>query len=180
MACGIGSGLQAPLVARPPADSERHAVAAGLRSADAVTLRRSQIVLARARGEPAPARARALGCSEQAVRTALHACNREGVAALQAGSARPHTVHAACDGEGTARLRTLGHRAPRDCGPATSVWPLAVLAETAEREGLTATPITGETVRATLARVGLRWRRAKGWIPRPDPAYTPKTGAATA
>ena len=34
-----------------------------------------------------------------------------------------------------------------------------------------------ETVRATLARLGIRWRRAKHWITSPDPAYAPKNSA---
>ena len=149
------------------------------RLAGAVGARRSQIVLASTRGEHAPAIARALGCSEQTVRNALHAFNRDGMAALQEGSSRPHTVQAAFDAEGTARLRTLVHRSPREFGHPTSVWTLALLAETAYREGLTATRITGETVRATLTRLGIRWRRAKGWITSPDPAYTQKNSGAT-
>jgi hypothetical protein len=32
-------------------------------------------------------------------------------------------------------------------------------------------------VRATLARRGVRWRRAKTWITRPDPAYAHKQRA---
>ena len=48
-------------------------MAAGLRSADAFTLRRCQIVLASARGERAPAIARGLGCSDQTVRNAIRA-----------------------------------------------------------------------------------------------------------
>jgi hypothetical protein len=43
--------MQAPLFVRPPTEEERPALAAGLRSADACTVRRGQIVLARARGE---------------------------------------------------------------------------------------------------------------------------------
>jgi hypothetical protein len=47
--------MQPPLFVRPPTESEQQALAAGLRSADAFTLRRCQIVLASARGERAPA-----------------------------------------------------------------------------------------------------------------------------
>ncbi len=42
-------------------------------------------------------------------------------------------------------------------------------------EGITATGVSDETVRATLARCGVRWRRAKGWITSPDPAYAKKS-----
>jgi transposase len=170
--------MQAPLFVRPPTEQEQQALAAGLRSADAFVLRRCQMVLASARGAHAPAIARSLGCSEQTVRNAVHAFDARGVAALGEGSSRPHTIHAAFDATGTERLRALLHRSPREFGHATSLWTLELLAQTAYDEGLTARRVTGETVRATLARLGLRWRRAKGWITSPDPAYTQKKGAA--
>ena len=172
--------MRAPLFVRPPTEEERQTLAAGLRSADAFTLRRCQIVLASARGERAAAMARSLGCSDQTVRNAIRAFDRDGVAALVAGSSRPQTIHAAFDAAGVEGLRALLHRSPRACGHATSVWTLDLLAETAHRHGLTATRITGETVRATLARHGIRWRRAKDWITSPDPAYTQKNSGATA
>lgn len=172
--------MQAPLFVRPPSEEEEQALAAGLRSADAFVLRRCQIILASARGERAAAIARAVGCSDQTVRNAIHAFAEGGVGALQAGSSRPHTSHAAFDAAGAERLRALLHRSPREFGHPTSVWTLALLAETAEREGLTARRVTGETIRATLARLGINWRRAKGWITSPDPAYTPKNSAAIA
>jgi len=74
----------------------------------------------------------------------------------------------------------LLHRAPREFGHATSVWTLELAAETAFAEGITATRVSDETVRATMARLGIRWRRAKHWITSPDPAYAQKNGAATA
>jgi len=154
-------------------------LAAGLRSADAFTLRRSQIVLASARGERAPAIARALGCSDQTVRNAIRAFDARGVAALHEGSSRPHTVHPAFDAAGTERLRGLLHRSPRAFNHPTSVWTLALAAEVAFTEGITATRVSDETVRATLERLGLRWQRAKHWITSPDPAYAPKNGGAT-
>ena len=174
------SFMQAPLLVRPPTEEERQALAAGLRSADAFTLRRCQIVLASARGERVPAIARSLGCGEQTVRNALHAFTRDGVASLSEGSSRPHTVQTAFDAAGAERLRALLHRSPRDFGQPTSVWTLEVAAEVAFAEGLTATRVSDETVRATLARLGIRWRRAKTWITSPDPAYAQKNGVATA
>lgn len=171
--------MQAPRFVRPPTESERQALAAGLRSADAFTLRRSQIVLASARGERAPTIARALGCSDQTVRNAIGAFDREGVVALTEGSSRPHTVHPAFDAAAAERLRALLHRSPRDFGHPTGVWTLELAAETAYAEGLTATRVSDETVRATLARFGLRWRRAKAWITSPDPAYAQKNSGVT-
>lgn len=172
--------MRPPCFVRPPTDEEQQALAAGLRSADAFTLRRCQIVLASARGERAPAIAHSLGCSDQTVRNAIHAFARDGVAALRAGSSRPHTIHAAFDAAGADRLRALLQRSPRDFGHPTSVWTLELAAETAFAAGLTATRVSDETVRATLARLGIRWRRAKHWITSPDPAYAKKNGAAIA
>ena len=171
--------MQTPRFVRPPTEEERQALAAGLRSADAFTMRRSQIVLAGARGERAPAIARALGCTDQTVRNAIRAFDERGVAALVAGSSRPHTLHVAFDAAGAARLRALLHRSPREFGHPTSVWTLELAAEAAYAEGLTATRVSDETVRATLARLGIRWRRAKDWITSPDPAYAQKNSAAT-
>lgn len=165
---------------RPPTEEERQAVAAGLRSGDAFTLRRCQIVRASARGERVPVIARALGCGEQTVRNAIRAFDARGVAALVTGSSRPHTIPAAFDANGAERLRALLHRAPRDFGHPTSVWTLELAADMAYAAGLTATRVSDETVRATLARLGIRWRRAKDWITSPDPAYAQKKRAATA
>jgi transposase len=150
--------MQAPLFVRPPTEEEEQALAVGLRSADAFTLRRCQIVRASARGEHVPAIARALGCSDQTVRDAIHAF----------------------DAAGGERLRDLLHRSPREFGHDTSLWTLEMVAETAHAEGLTATCVSGETVRTTLARLGIRWRRAKDWITSPDPAYARKKARATA
>jgi transposase len=171
--------MQAPLFVRPPTESEQQALAAGLRSADAFTLRRCQIVRASARGDHAPAIARALGCSDQTVRNAIRAFDAWGAAALTAGSSRPHTIRAAFDAEAAERLRAMLHRSPRDFGHPTGVWTLELAAETAYAEGIATTRVSDETVRATLARLGIRWRRAKAWITSPDPAYAQKNSAAT-
>jgi transposase len=172
--------MQAPLCVRPLTDAERQAVEAGLRSSQAFTLRRCQILLASARGEHTPAIAAALGCSDQTVRGAIHAFDRAGVAALTPGSKRPHTLRPAFDATAADRLRDLLHRSPRDFGHPTSLWTLELAAETAAAEGLTTARVSGETVRATLARLGIGWKRAKRWITSPDPAYARKKGCATA
>ena len=171
--------MQAPLLVRPPTDEERRALAAGLRSADAFAVRRCQIVLASARGEHAPAIARTLGCSEQAVRNALHAFDRDGTAAWTRASSRPHTATSAFDVRATDRLLALLRRSPREFGHPTSLWTLELAAEVAHAEGITPTRLSRETVRTALLRRQVRWRRAKRWISSPDPAYAQKNGAAT-
>jgi transposase len=171
--------MQAPLLVRPLTDAERQALEAGLRSPRAFTLRRCQIVLASARGEHTPAIAAVLGCSDQTVRDAIHAFDRTGVGSLTPGSKRPRTLRPAFDAEAADRLRALLHRSPRDFGHPTSLWTLELAAETAQAEGLIPTRVTGETIRATLARLGIGWKRAKTWITSPDPAYGRKKARAT-
>jgi hypothetical protein len=56
---------------------------------------------------------------------------------------------------------------------------LALAATTAYAEGLTARPVSGEAIRRALARLGVRWQRAKHWITSPDPAYIRKKNGAT-
>jgi transposase len=165
---------------RPLTDAERDAVEQGLRSSNAYTLRRSQIVAASARGEHIPRIARHLSCDEQTARNAIHAFNRAGAAALIKRSCAVHSEQVAFTPAAAERLRTLLHRSPRDFGHKTSLWTLDLAAEEAHRQGLTQTRVTGETVRATLVRLGVRWLRAKRWITSPDPAYARKKGGATA
>jgi len=172
--------MKAPLFVRPLTAAEHSHLTKGLRSPDAFTLRRCQILLASARGEHASGIARHLGCSEQGVRNAIAAFNRDGLAALARRSSRPKTVRPAFDAAGAERLRAPLHRSPREFGHPTSLWTLEVAAEAAFAEGLTASRVGDETIRATLARVGIRWRRAKAWITSPDPAYAQENGAATA
>ena len=172
--------MKAPLFVRPLTDADHEALTRGLRAADAFTLRRSQILLASARGEHARHIGRQLGCSDQAVRNAIRAFNHRGVAALTRRSSRPHTIRAAFTAAGAEGLRDLLHRSPREFGQHTSVWTLPLAAEVSASEGLTRGPVTGETVRATLQRLGVRWQRANHWLCSPDPAYARKKGAATA
>ena len=172
--------MREPIFLRPISDDERQALEEGLRSSDAFVLRRCQILLASDRGERAPRIARALGCNDQTVRNAIHAFNDAGLKeALDKGSSRPRTIHAAFDGGRAERPRELLHRNPREFGKPTGLRTLGMAAEASLEEGTTEGRVTGETVRATLARMGVRWLRAKRWISSPDPGYARKKGAAT-
>ena len=71
------------------------------------------------------------------------------------------------------------HQSPRNFGKPTSLWTLPLAAEVSFDQGITATRVSGETIRATLARLGIRWRRAKQWITSPDPEYSRKKVLAT-
>jgi transposase len=172
--------MRPPIHVRPLTDAEREQVGAALRSSDAFTLRRAQIVLASARGEQVPLIARNLGCGEQTVRNAIHAFTRTGAASRWPGSTRPHTIRSAFDLAGAERLRALLHRSPRTFGKPTSLWTLDLAAEVSFEQGLTAERVSDETIRMTLKRLGIGWKRAKQWITSPDPAYARKKVPATA
>jgi len=172
--------MRPPIYVRRLTDAERGAVKAGLRSSDSFTLRRCQIVQASADRIPVPQIARGLGCNEQTVRNAVHTFNAQGTAALTPGSSVAHTIHRALDGAAAERLRDLLHRSPRDFGYDTSLWTLDLAAKEAFRQGMTDHAVPGETIRATLVRLGVRWLRAKNWITSPDPEYLRKKGDATA
>jgi hypothetical protein len=61
----------------------------------------------------------------------------------------------------------------------SSLWTLKDAAEVSFEEGLTNERVSGETIRATLSRLGVRWERAKRWIESPDPEYARKKGRET-
>jgi transposase len=165
---------KAPLFVRPLTDAEREALEAALRSSDAFVLRRAQILLASARGEQAGTIAATVGFSGQAVRQVIHAFHREGLGVLQRQPTTPHTLAYCFDTPAAERLREILHQSPRSYGKETSLWTLELAADVACEQGLTAWRVSDETVRATLARMGVRWQRAKQWIRRPDPEYARK------
>jgi transposase len=154
---------------------EQQSLCTGLRSSDAFVLRRSQILLASARGETVPKIAKALSCDEQTVRHAIHAFNQQGFSALKAGSSRPHHLVTVLREDVTAEMfKTVLHRPPRDFGFETSLWTLDLLVKQGVRLGWMARPVSIETMRQTLSRLGINWKRAKHWITSPDPLYQQK------
>jgi len=171
--------MKPPLYVRPLTDAERETLKAGLRSTDAFTLRRSQVLLASARGRRPQQIADELGCASQTVRNAIKAFNDRGRGALQERSHRNHTIHTSFDDAGLEQLQALAHRSPRDFGYATSLWTLELLADESARQGLTAHRVSDETIRCAILRLGSSWKRAKRWITSPDPEYAQKKGDAT-
>jgi len=171
--------MRPPIFVRPLTVAECQTLEAGLRSSDAFLLRRCQILLASARGRPALQIAEAVGCDDQTVREVVHGFNAHGLAVLRPGSRRPHRIHAAFDAARADRLRELLHQSPRAYGKPTSLWTLELAAEVSFEQGLTPTRVSDETIRMTLQRLGVRWKRAKDWITSPDPAYERKKAPAT-
>src|SRR5690349_16596075 len=160
-----------PLFVRELSDRERHALQAGLRSADGFRVRRCHILLASARGDTAPIIARAVGCSPQAVRNVLRAFESRGLAVVAMQSRRPRTAAKLFDAQRSQRLKALLHQNPRQFGQARSTWTLALAAEVCAEHGITAERVSYETIRDALKRLGVGWRRAKTWITSPDPQY---------
>lgn len=171
--------MKPPTFVRPLTDDERQALKAGLRSPDAFTLRRCQILLKSADGQRPKAIAEEVGCCVQSVRNALRAFEAQALACLAENSSRPKVTRDIFDDAGRRRLRDLLHRSPRDFGKPTSLWTLALAAEVAHAEGLTDRRVSGEAIRQALIRLGIGWKRAKTRITGPDPAYLRKKGRAT-
>src|SRR5215213_2034763 len=172
--------MRPPIFVRSLSDTEKEQLKTALRSKDTFVMRRAQIILASERGERASQIALSLGCGSQTVRDAIHTFNKRGLAALEAGSSRPRRTRSAFDNETAERLRGMLHRSPREFGHDTSLWTLEMAAQVAFEEGLTQRRVSGETIRATLARLlGVRWQRAKRWITSPDPLYERKKDGAT-
>lgn len=172
--------MRQPIFVRPFTEEEHQWIEAGLRSSDAFVLRRSQILLASARGERVPSIALALRCDEQTVRNAIHAFNQKGREALQADSSRPQHLRTALSGVDADAFKALLHRPPRDFGFQTSLWTLDLVAQECVKQGWTVVQVSGETIRQTLKRLGINWKRAKHWITSPDPQYQVKKTHATA
>ena len=172
--------MRPPIFVRTLTDDERAALEKGLRSKDAFVLRRCQMLLASARGERAPRIAAYLGIDDQTVLDALHAFNAVGLACLQKKSSRAHRTRLVFGPQQAERVRALLHRRPRDFGKPGSRWTLAWAAEVSVAEGIVPTRVSGETIRATLLRLGIGWERAKHWITSPDPGYARKRGSVTA
>jgi hypothetical protein len=178
--CDITRTMRKPTLVRPLTEDERNTLTAGLRSSNAFVLRRCQIVLASDRGEYAPAIGRVVGCDDETVRRVVRGFNAHGVAVLQRGSCRPQTVQGAFSPETADRLCELLHHSPRTFGKPTSLWTLDLAAEVGFEQGLTAHQVSGETVRMTLQRKNVTWKRAKHWLTSPDPAYARKKTHGTA
>ena len=84
-------------------------------------------------------------------------------------------IHVAFPPAQAEALRALLHQRPRTFDQPTSLWTLDLAAEVSFEQGWTPERVSGETIRATLARLGVPWQRAKDWITSPDPEYARNT-----
>src|SRR5215468_1997068 len=113
--------MKAPLFIRTLTDDERQALRRGLRSTNAFTLRRCQILLASAAGQRPALIATTLGCSSQAVRDALRAFHARGLACLKPQPPIPRQPRVAWPRQRDEELKDLLHHSPRLFGLPTSL-----------------------------------------------------------
>jgi Homeodomain-like domain len=172
--------MQTPLFVRPLTADERATLETALRSPSAFTVRRCQILLASAEGQPTTALAGSLRCTDQTVRNVIHALPHRGLTVLQPLSSRPYTTATSFDAGACESLRALLPQSPRTFGQPTSRWPLALAAEVSCAPGLTPRLVSDETLRLALRRLRVSWKRATPWMTSPDPASLRKQNGATA
>lgn len=164
-----------PLYARALTEEERQRLRQSLKSSNGFTVRRAQMLLLSAdEGLKVDAIGQRVGCQGQAVRQAIHAFHREGLGCLRPKAKGNPTDRRALDDAAREQLRELIRRSPRDLGYETSLWTLDLLAQACLEQGLSRVRVTGETIRATLAAMGISWRRVKQHITSPDPHYMVK------
>lgn len=160
-----------PIYVRELTQEEEESLKQELQSTSAFTVRRCQIVLSSAQKKKASQIAEELHCSDQCVREAIHAFEQEGLKCLQEKSHARHDDQRPFDETGLERLQEIIHLLPRNFGHDTSVWTLALLAETCWAEQISRRPVSGKSVGRALKGVGIEWRRAKRWRHSPDLHY---------
>ena len=151
----------------------------GLRSPSAFTVRRSQILLHSEKRQTPRQIAAKLHCSDQTVREAIRAFEREGLDCLREKSHARHDQQPQIDERGCTRLQEVIRHSPREFGYETSIWTRPLLAELLHQEGYTGQASSPTAITVALQRVDRVWQRAKQWVRSPDPHYAHKKNDAT-
>jgi transposase len=116
--------------------------------------------------------AEAFSCRTRTVENVRQRLVTEGFEIALCGKKRSaHTYERRLDDR---RLQELARQSPRSFGKKRSTWTLQLLADTCSEIGIADGNVSHETVRRTLKRMGLRWRRAELWMTSPDPHYAEK------
>ena len=171
--------MKPPLFVRALSDFERQALQVGLRSREAFTLRRAQILLASSQGQLPSRIAAGVGCSIGTVRNTIHAFEKDGARCLSEKKRGPKDAQPILDEAKADPLKGILHQSPRRFGKARSTWTLDLLADVAFEQELTPRRLSHEAVRQAVKRLGHGWKRAKQWITSPDPAYARKKKRGT-
>jgi transposase len=170
--------MKPPIFVRSLTPEEIKQLRVGLRSGQAFTVRRCQMLLASSRGERVSQVARSLGCATQTVRNLLRDFRSRGLECLEPQSRRPMTVKPVLDESKREQLRALLHSSPRHCGKPTSLWTLELAAEVMYEQGLSTQRLSREAIRKAIHRLGVKWKRAKRWITSPAPQYVKKKSSS--
>ena len=176
--CGTLEGMRPPIFVRTLTDDERQALEQGLRSESTP----SSCAAARSCW-PAPAASVPPASRRTWVSTTRRCSTRctpstpSDWPACRRSPRRAHRTRLVFSPEQAERLRALLQRSPRDFGKPDSLWTLEWAAEVSVAEGIVPTRVSGETIRQTVLRLGLSWKRAKHWITSPDPGYARKRAA---
>lgn len=171
--------MKPPIYTRELTVEEKRALQKGLQASSAFTMRRCQILLSSDEGKTPRQIADQLHCSDQAVRNAIHAFEKEGLSCIQAKSHARHDQSAEIDEAGLERLQELVHLSPRAIGYETTIWTRPLLAETLWQEGFTKAPMSPTTISRALRRAGIEWQRVKHRLRSPDEHYVHRKKDAT-
>ena len=168
-----------PIHVRELTQEEHQALRKGLHASSAFTVRRCQILISSAQGKTPRQIAAQLHSSDQTVRNAIRAFEGEGLSCLQEKSHARHDQQSAFAESSRERLREVIRLSPRQFGHESSVWSLALLAETCGQEGIASRLVNDDNVSYVLRQMGISWRRAKRWIRSPDEHYEHRKKDAT-
>jgi len=166
--------MSAKLYVREFTPAEQTAIQKGLRAQDSFVLRRSQMLTFSSEKLSLDEISAKVGYHRESVRLVIKDFNAKGIAVLEKGSRRPHTIRYAFSSEQAEELKELLHHSPREFGKQSSLWTLQLLAEVSFEQGLCLKETSSETVRTTLKALGVNWKRAKHWMTSPDPHYAHK------
>lgn len=111
--------MKTPIYVRALTPEEQAQLKRSLHSKNGFEVRRSQIVLARARQETACIIARHVGCDDQTVRNVIKQFSGAGLEVLHAKSHRPHHSQATFTEHQLEALKDILHQSPRTLGKAT-------------------------------------------------------------
>ena len=169
-----------PIYARAITKEKRQSLRVGLKSANGIVVRRSQIILMSAdEGLKAQAIAERVGYSDETVRQVIQRFNQEGNQAIYPKSnARPDDQRAFKDAA-REQLKAIVHQSPREFGCESSMWTLSLLAKVSYQEGLTDRLVHRDTMSETLHQLGLNWKKSKRHIQSPDAHYKRKKNDVT-
>jgi transposase len=167
-------GMIPPIYVRELTKEEQKQLQEGLRTKEAIVMRRCQIVMASAKRQIAPEIAENLSCSVGQVRYVIKRFNDQGVKSLGKRSCRPKKTRLVMDEKRWEEVREILHHSPYEYGKKRSSWTLKLAAEVCFEKAITETELSSESMRNALKRLGVGWKRAKHWITSPDPLYEVK------